>query len=150
MAPFQYEPSFLTLAALSARPPASEPERRLVLWPEGVLPDYLREGYPERFYAATTAGRDPAFARARLARVIGEGGLLLTGTTDLEVDKLYQGTFTIDAQASDIGSGLVSLETTLDGRVIALPYLHFGRKVDPLLLDAGLTKILAETMEKIR
>ena len=43
-------------------------------------------------------------------------------TTDLEADKLYQGTFTIDAQASDIGSGLVSLETTLDGRVIALPY----------------------------
>lgn len=83
--PRQYEPGFLTLAALTARP-AEESGRRLVLWPEGVLPDYLREGYPQRYYSATTAGRDPAFARARIARVIGEESLLLTGTMDLEID----------------------------------------------------------------
>jgi len=42
--------------------------------------------------------------------------------TDLETGRLYQGAFTIDAQATDLGSGLVSLETTLDGRVVTLPY----------------------------
>ena len=83
--PRQYEPGFLTLAALSARP-REETGRRLVLWPEGVLPDYLREGYPQRYYAATTAGRDPGFARARIARVIGEDSILLTGTMDLEIE----------------------------------------------------------------
>lgn len=83
--PRQYEPGFLTLAALTVRPEEQEGSR-LVLWPEGVLPDYLREGYPERYYAATTAGRDPQFARQRIARVIGEGSLLLTGTMDLEIE----------------------------------------------------------------
>ncbi|MEL7730950.1 apolipoprotein N-acyltransferase [Citromicrobium bathyomarinum] len=81
----QYEPSFLTLAALSVRPEDRD-ARRLVLWPEGVLPDYLREGYPQRYYSATTAGRDPAFARQRIARVIGENSVLLTGTMDLEIE----------------------------------------------------------------
>ena len=83
--PRQYEPGFLTLAALTVRPEEQEGSR-LVLWPEGVLPDYLRQGYPERYYAATPAGRDPQFARQRIARVIGEGSLLLTGTMDLEIE----------------------------------------------------------------
>ncbi len=83
--PRQYEPGFLALAALSARP-QQEDALRLVLWPEGVLPDYLREGYPQRYYSATTAGRDPRFARARIARVIGENSVLLTGTMDLETE----------------------------------------------------------------
>ena len=83
--PRQYEPGFLTLAALSTRSD-TQTDPRLVLWPEGVLPDYLREGYPQRYYAATTAGRDPVFARKRIARVIGDDSLLLTGTIDLEVE----------------------------------------------------------------
>ena len=83
--PRQYEPGFLTRAALSARPD-TQTDPRLVLWPEGVLPDYLREGYPERYYAATTAGRDPRYARRRIARVIGDNSLLLTGTIDLEIE----------------------------------------------------------------
>jgi len=83
--PRQYEPSFLTLAALSVRQEDADAPR-LVLWPEGVLPDYLREGYPQRYYSATTAGRDPAFARTRIARVIGENSVLLTGTMDLEIE----------------------------------------------------------------
>ena len=56
-----------------------------MLWPESGLPDYLRPGYPSRFYLAATAGGDPAFARARIAQTIGQGSLLLTGAVDLEI-----------------------------------------------------------------
>ncbi|MFM9935814.1 MAG: apolipoprotein N-acyltransferase [Novosphingobium sp.] len=81
--PRLFESQFQTIARLSlARSPGG---KRLVLWPEGGLPDYLRSGYPQAWYTATTFGADPALARGRLGRVIGRGSLLLTGATDLEV-----------------------------------------------------------------
>lgn len=83
--PRQYEPSFLTLAGLSVRGNTAEP--RLVMWPESGLPDYLRPGYPARYYAATTARSDPDFARQRIAQVIGQNSLLLTGATELEIEQ---------------------------------------------------------------
>jgi apolipoprotein N-acyltransferase len=63
---------------IAARPP------RLVLWPESGVPDYVRDGYPAWAYQNTFAG-DPWMARLRLARVIGRGGLLLTGTVELDL-----------------------------------------------------------------
>lgn len=81
--PRLYEANFQKIAALSlTNRPA---ERRLVLWPESGLPDYLREGYPRRLYSSTTAFADPALARRRLGRLIGPGGVLLTGAVDLEI-----------------------------------------------------------------
>lgn len=77
--PAWFEWQFRRLAALSR----GEGER-LVLWPESGVPDYLRDGYPERYYL-DTYGADPALARQRLGRAIGPGGLLLTGTVDLEI-----------------------------------------------------------------
>lgn len=81
--PSLYESQFLGIAKLSL--PRSPGAQRVVLWPEGGLPDYLRPGYPQFFYNATTFGADPALARQRIGRVIGPGSLLLTGATDLEV-----------------------------------------------------------------
>ena len=78
-----FETQFATIAGLSL--PREPAEHRLILWPESGLPDYLRDGYPQRYYDQMTAGADPAFARARVGRVIGEGGLLLTGAVDLEI-----------------------------------------------------------------
>ncbi len=57
---------------------------RLVLWPESGVPDYLRDGYPERYYL-DTFGADPALARRRLGLAIGPGATLLTGSVDLEI-----------------------------------------------------------------
>jgi len=57
-----------------------------VLWPESGVPDFLREGYPQRYYNAETAFANPVLARQRLGRVIGPGSLLLTGTVDLQLD----------------------------------------------------------------
>nr|WP_240504347.1 apolipoprotein N-acyltransferase [Tsuneonella mangrovi] len=81
--PALYESQFQKLAALTA--PRHDDGRRLVLWPESGVPDYLREGYPEQYYLATTAGGDPRYARQRIARVIGPGSLLMTGAVNLEI-----------------------------------------------------------------
>ena len=48
---------FMQLAQVTA--PRRDPGQRLVLWPESGMPDYLRDGYPRRFYLSTTAGADP-------------------------------------------------------------------------------------------
>ena len=78
-----YEANFLRLVQLSA--PEIDGER-LVLWPESGLVDYLRPGYPRHFYQRMTAFADPELARQRIARLIGPGGLLMTGAVDLEIE----------------------------------------------------------------
>lgn len=83
--PSLYEGQFQSIARLSL--PRAPGTTRIVLWPEGGLPDYLRPGYPQFFYEATTYAADPAMARTRIGRVIGPGSLLLTGATDLVVDR---------------------------------------------------------------
>lgn len=82
--PRQYEGNFRKLAELSTRP-EGENEPRLVLWPESGMADYLRDGYPQRYYDATTALGDPAYARRRLGAAVGPGSVLLTGAVDLEI-----------------------------------------------------------------
>ena len=81
----KFEEQFARLAGLTV---PSTMDQRLVLWPESAIPDYLREGYPQRYYNNTTAAADPAFARARIGYVIGEQSMLLTGATDLEMGEV--------------------------------------------------------------
>lgn len=83
--PSLYEGQFQGIARLSL--PRAPGSTRIVLWPEGGLPDYLRSGYPQFFYDATTYAADPVMARACIGRVIGPGSLLLTGATDLIVKR---------------------------------------------------------------
>ena len=81
----QYEEQFSRLAGLSV---PNTMDQRLVLWPESAIPDYLRAGYPHRYYLRSTAAADPDFARTRIGNVIGEQSLLLTGATDLEIGEV--------------------------------------------------------------
>lgn len=81
--PANFENQFRTTANLSQSPQPGR--RRLVLWPESGVPDYLREGYPGWIYAENTFAGSPLLARARIGRVIGPGSLLLTGAVDLDV-----------------------------------------------------------------
>ena len=67
------------LVRLSGRPGAVP---RIVMWPEGVVRDYLEDGYPPFVY-----DRDPGVARAQLARVLGPDDLLLTGGVALVFDQ---------------------------------------------------------------
>jgi apolipoprotein N-acyltransferase len=78
--PGRFGEQFATLARLSS---PGNGGRRLVLWPESGVPDYLRDGYPFAWYGYATYLADPAAARARIARVIGPDSLLLTGSVDL-------------------------------------------------------------------
>jgi apolipoprotein N-acyltransferase len=83
--PTKWESHFAKTAGLTR--PARLPERRLVLWPESGIPDYLREGYPAHLYRENTYAADPLVARRRIGAVIGRGSLLLTGAVDLEVPR---------------------------------------------------------------
>lgn len=79
----KYESQFRRTAMLSLARQSGQ--RRLVLWPESGIPDYLRPGYPQRFYEESTYASDPRLARERIGRVIGPNSLLLTGAVDLVV-----------------------------------------------------------------
>ena len=67
------------LTALSARP---GPAPRLLLWPEGVIRQFVEDGYP--FWAYS--GSDPRRLRARMAATLGPRDLLLTGGEALQFD----------------------------------------------------------------
>ncbi|WP_189619532.1 apolipoprotein N-acyltransferase [Novosphingobium colocasiae] len=79
--PRRFEPNFQTLARLS--PPLRPGQKRLVLWPESGLADYLRDGYPSEYYYQFTYAADPGLARRRIGHTIGDYGLLLSGGVDL-------------------------------------------------------------------
>lgn len=83
--PVYYEANFTRLAQLSQ--PDPRVATRLVLWPEAGLADYLRPGYPQRYYDHMTVLGDPDYARRRIGRVVGPGSLLLTGAVDLEIER---------------------------------------------------------------
>jgi apolipoprotein N-acyltransferase len=83
--PARFEATFQRSMALSRSEAGAGP--RLILWPESGLPDFLFEGYPPEWYASTTFGGDPALARWRIGRMIGEGNLLLTGNDRLDVSQ---------------------------------------------------------------
>ncbi len=80
-----------------------------MLWPESGVPDYLRPGYPQRFYDETTAFANPKLARERIGRVIGQGSLLLTGAVDLKLSNgravgAYNAVTALDSAGDIVGS----------------------------------------------
>lgn len=67
------------LAALSGKP---GPRPRLILWPEGVVRDFIETGYPRWAYGLSS----PYYTRWRMARLLGPRDVLLTGGTALKFD----------------------------------------------------------------
>ena len=136
----QYEAQFQRIAGLSL--PLKPGGRRLVLWPESGVPDYLRDGYPQHYYDQMTAGHDPAFARTRIGRVIGPGSLLMTGAVDLEI---------ADGQA--VGARNVVTAIDADGRIRAgyakahlVPYGEY-LALRWLLEPLGATRLVAGSID---
>lgn len=70
------------LAALSRLSGTPGPVPRLIVWPEGVVRDYVEDGYPDYAYGGTS----PLWTRYRIARLLGPRDLLLTGGTALRFD----------------------------------------------------------------
>ena len=87
--PAKFEEQFARLTRLTA--PGGNAQR-IVLWPESAVPDYLEDGYPERYYLQMTAGGDPELARRRIGRVIGAQSTLLTGVVNLNIGTREDGT----------------------------------------------------------
>ena len=138
--PTKFEDHFVTTAKLSL--PLTTTKPRLVLWPEGGVPDYLRPGYAPMWYQQTTYAANPAQARARMGRVIGPRGLLLTGATDL-------------AQSHGRIVGARNVVTALDGRgtirgsygkAHLVPYGEY-LPMRPLLESIGLSRLVGGTLD---
>ncbi|MBI1402995.1 MAG: apolipoprotein N-acyltransferase [Porphyrobacter sp.] len=86
--PAKFEEQFARIAALTVK---ARGKPRLVLWPESAIPDYLEEGYPERYYLQMTAAADPEFARRRIGGLLGKGSMLLTGVVNLNIGTMPDG-----------------------------------------------------------
>ena len=67
------------LLRLSGTPGAAP---RLVMWPEGVIRDFIEDDYPYWVYGNTS----PWLTRTRMASVLGPRDMLLTGGTALQFD----------------------------------------------------------------
>jgi apolipoprotein N-acyltransferase len=144
--PTKYEGQFLNLARLST--PLTPLGHRLILWPESGVPDYLRDGYPQRYYNQVTAGGDPDFARRRIGSVLGKGGLLLSGVVDLEIGEVdglrratgaYNTITSIDAQGR-IGKRYAKAHLVPYGEYLPLHWL-----LEPL----GASRLVAGSIEFI-
>lgn len=142
----RYEAQFQRIAALS-RPRAAAP-RRLILWPESAVPDYLEPGYPQLYYDEATAGADPALARERIASVGGAGSLVLTGTVNLKIGRA-------NGYASATGAYNSILAIGPGGRIAGrydkahlVPYGEY-LPMRGLLEPLGLSRLVAGTLDFI-
>ena len=138
--PGKFEEQFQRIARLTVR--TDRALRRVVLWPESGVPDYLRDGYPQRYYDRMTAGGDPKFARFRIGRTIGANSVLLTGAVDLEIrDGRAAGArnavTAIDSRGAIIG-GYAKAHLVPYGEYLALRWL-----LEPL----GATRLVAGTID---
>jgi apolipoprotein N-acyltransferase len=140
--PRYYEANFVRLAQLSL--PRDPNEQRLVLWPESGLADYLRPGYPQRYYDRMTVLGDPRYARERIGRMIGPRSVLLTGAVDLEI-------------AGGRAVGAYNAVTALDGtgailggyaKAHLVPYGEY-LPMRPLLEPLGLSRLVAGAIDFI-
>ncbi len=144
--PTKYEEQFQRIAALSQ--PSKPVSRRLVLWPESGVPDYLRDGYPQRYYDQMTAAGDPAFARYRIGQTIGQGSMLLTGAVDLELG-------TVDGRRRAIGAyntiTPINAQGELGQRYSKAHLVPGGEYLPlrPLLEPLGLTRLVAGSIDFI-
>lgn len=142
--PALFEQQFARIAGLTV--PRDAQERRLVLWPESGVPDYLRDGYPQRYYDRMTAAGDPRYARWRIGRVIGEGGMLLTGAVDLEIG---------GAQGRERAVGAynaitpIAADGTLGPRYAKAHLVPYGEYLPMrgLLEPLGLSRLVAGTLD---
>lgn len=139
--PRYYEANFVKTAALSGVPAETT---TLYLWPESGVPDYLREGYPPRYYVATTYAADPAVARARLAETIGENGLLLTGAVDLVMDDDKERAVAAENVVTAIGPGGAIVGGYAKAHLVPYgEYLPMRFILEPL----GLSRLVAGTLD---
>lgn len=147
----KFEEQFARMARLTASGRAAS---RIVLWPESALPDYLEDGYPQRYYDRmtainpTTQRGDPAFARMRIGSVIGSGSTLLTGVVNLDFADQDGRVQAISARNSVIainGSGGMTNHYAKAHLVPYGEYLPMRSILEPL----GLSRLVAGSIDYV-
>ncbi|RGP41594.1 Apolipoprotein N-acyltransferase [Altererythrobacter insulae] len=141
--PAKFEDQFGRLSELTL-PGRDEP--RLVLWPEAAIPDYLEDGYPQRYYRARTAGRDPEFARRRLGALVGERSVLVSGFIHLnfgQVDGRVRAVSARNAVSAIDGSGQMFASYSKAHLVPYGEYLPMRSVLEPL----GLSRLVAGSID---
>lgn len=139
--PRHYEANFVKTVALSGAPAQ---DTTLTLWPESGVPDYLRPGYPLRYYIATTYAADPELARARIAEAMGPDGLLLTGSVDLVIDPEEKRAVAAENVVTAIGP-----DGAIAGGYAKAHLVPFGEYLPlrSLLEPLGLSRLVAGTLD---
>ena len=142
----RFEEQFQRLAALSR--PRSDLPRRLVLWPESAVPDYLEPGYPQRYYDQLTARGDPQFARSRIGAVGGEGSRVLSGTVNLRIGAERNYPIATGAYNSIVA---VAPDGRIAGRYDKAHLVPYGEYLPmrPILEPLGLTRLVAGSIDFI-
>lgn len=139
----KFEEQFQRLARLTSE---NADQSRVVLWPESAIPDYLEDGYPERYYARLTAGADPEYARARIGVTIGPQSTLLTGVVNLDIGTRPDGiTGAVTARNSVLalnGSGDIEAEYS---KAHLVPYGEY-LPLEDWLGAVGLARLTAGTV----
>ena len=141
--PSKFEEQFARTARLTV--PGSE-QKRLVLWPESAVPDYLEDGYPQRYYNAMTAAGDPEFARKRIGRVIGDESILLTGLVNLDIGEKEGVRRALSARNSVVsidGSGTIGQSYAKAHLVPYGEYLPMRELLEPI----GLSRLVAGSID---
>lgn len=140
----KFEEQFQRIARLTT---PGRDQSRIVLWPESAIPDYLEDGYPQRYYLQMTANGDPEFARQRIGQVIGPQSTLLTGVINLDIGVRDDGTTgAISARNSVLalnGAGEIQHHYAKAHLVPYGEYLPMRGLLEPL----GLSRLVAGTID---
>jgi apolipoprotein N-acyltransferase len=140
----KFEEQFTRIAALTA---SGQNRSRVVLWPESAIPDYLEDGYPERYYLQVTAGADPDFARKRLGRVIGPQSTVLTGVVNLDIGTRIDGSQgAVSARNSVIALNGAGEITASYAKAHLVPYGEY-LPIRSLLEPLGLSRLVAGSID---
>ncbi|MEM7690462.1 MAG: apolipoprotein N-acyltransferase [Pseudomonadota bacterium] len=145
----KFEEQFVRIAELTATGRGSS---RVVLWPESAIPDYLEDGYPQRFYDRMTAlnpatGRgDPAFARQRIGSVIGADSTLLTGVVNLDMGVVDGRRQPVSARNSVVALNGAGELTHHYAKAHLVPYGEY-LPMRPILEPLGLSRLVAGSID---
>ena len=124
------------LTALSGRPGAAP---RLVLWPEGVIRDFIEGGYPLWVYGNSS----PYATRARMAQPLGPRDVLMTGGTALNFDS--RGDVTTAANSVFVMTADARLRARYD-KAHLVPYGEY-LPMPWLLKPLGLSRLVPGEMD---